>query len=155
MDFELNLTTESIDHAKIDPPLSVSPQTSLRDVLLTLKQHGEGSVLITDAEGRLTGIFTERDALGHLSGDCDLDVPIERVMVQKPDTVKNTDTVAAVIRRMSERKHRRIPVVDDDGRPTGVVKTSGIVHYLVEHFPQTVYNLPPNPNRGMEEREGA
>ena len=81
-------------------------------------------MLITDAGGRLAGIFTERDALGILAGDCDLSQPIEQVMVKNPDTVKSSDTVATVIRRMSEHKHRRIPIVDDDGRPTGIVKTS-------------------------------
>lgn len=155
MDFELNLTTESIDHARIDSPLAVGPRTTLREVLVRLKERGDGSILVVDGAGRLIGIFTERDALSLLVDDCDLDTPIEHVMVKNPDTVKNTDTVATVIRRMSERRHRRIPVVDEQGRPTGIVKTSGIVHYLVDHFPQTVYNLPPNSNQAPEQREGA
>jgi hypothetical protein len=45
--------------------------------------------------------------------------------------------------------------VDESGRPKGVVAVHGIVHYLVDHFPATVYNLPPNPNDSTREREGA
>jgi hypothetical protein len=36
-----------------------------------------------------------------------------------------------------------------------VVAVHGIVHYLVDHFPATVYNLPPNPKNNQKEREGA
>jgi hypothetical protein len=48
-----------------------------------------------------------------------------------------------------------LPIVDDDGKPTGVVAVHGIVHYLVDHFPETVYNLPPDPNAAPKAREGA
>jgi hypothetical protein len=29
------------------------------------------------------------------------------------------------------------------------------MHYLVDHFPQTIYNLPPEPSVGPSDREGA
>jgi hypothetical protein len=48
-----------------------------------------------------------------------------------------------------------MPIVDPSGKPTGVVAVHGIVHYLVDHFPETVYNLPPNPKDAQREREGA
>jgi hypothetical protein len=35
--------------------------------------------------------------------------------------------------------------VDDGARPIGLLSVMQIVHYLVEHFPVAVYNLPPNP----------
>jgi hypothetical protein len=31
----------------------------------------------------------------------------------------------------------------------------GIVHYLVDHFPQTIYTLYPQPGQVSAEREGA
>ena len=56
---------------------------------------------------------------------------------------------------MAHGGYRRLPIVDDQGRPTGIIKVEGIMHYLVEHFPSTVYNLPPNPSVVQQEREGA
>ena len=35
------------------------------------------------------------------------------------------------------------------------VAVHGIVRYLVDHFPETVYNLPPDPKSVPREREGA
>ena len=72
-----------------------------------------------------------------------------------PATIPATATVAEAIRSMAEGGYRHLPMVDQDGRPTGVVAVNGIVHYLVDHFPATVYNLPPNPRPTTKEREGA
>ena len=44
---------------------------------------------------------------------------------------------------MEEGGYRHLPVVVDD-RPVGILSVKRIVHYLVEHFPATVYNLPPD-----------
>ena len=48
------------------------------------------------------------------------------------------------IRSMAEGGYRHLPMVDSH-KPTGVVAVHGIVHYLVDHFPETVYNLHPDP----------
>ena len=39
-------------------------------------------------------------------------------------------------------------------RPTGVLDVAGVVHWLVQHFPSAVYNLPPVSNPATQEREG-
>ena len=46
-------------------------------------------------------------------------------------------------------------LVDEMGRPLGILSVKRIVHYLVEHFPGHVYNLPPDPGMVQHEREGA
>ena len=56
--------------------------------------------------------------------------------------------------RMIEGGYRHLPVVHD-GLPQGILSVKRIVHYLVEHFPGTVYNLPPDPGMVHHEREGA
>jgi CBS domain containing-hemolysin-like protein len=63
-------------------------------------------------------------------------------------------TVQHVIEVMS-RGYRHLPVVDDDGRPVGVLSIKDVVHYLVEYFPAKVYNLPPTPDALQPAREGA
>jgi CBS domain-containing protein len=76
-------------------------------------------------------------------------------MSSPPATISAAATVAEAIRTMAEGGYRHLPMVDSAGRPTGVVAVHGIVHFLVDHFPATVYNLPPNPNTSTKEREGA
>jgi CBS-domain-containing membrane protein len=80
---------------------------------------------------------------------------VREVMSSPPATIPATATVGDAIRRMAEGGYRHLPIVDGDSRPTGVVAVHGIVHYLVDHFPETVYNLPPDPKASTREREGA
>ena len=62
MDIELNLMTETVEHAWPAEPLCVSSQVSIREVFQRLKDNNAGAVLVCRDEV-LVGIFTERDAL--------------------------------------------------------------------------------------------
>jgi hypothetical protein len=53
--------------------------------------------------------------------------------------------LAYALNQMSIGEYRHVPLVDDHGRPTGVVSMRHIVDYLVAMFPQDVFNLPPSP----------
>jgi CBS domain-containing protein len=153
VDFEFNLSTETVEQL-LAPAHCVEVGTSVREVMTLLKARKAGSVLVC-RDGVLVGIFTERDALRLMAAGASIEVPIDTVMVRNPVTLKHTDTVATAIQRMSDGGYRRLPVLDGSGRPVGLVKATGIVHFLAEHFPQTVYNLPPAANPVMHEREGA
>jgi CBS domain-containing protein len=148
-----NLNSELVEQAGPVAPLCVEPETPVRRVLELLAELGRGAALVC-RQGRLVGIFTERDALGILAGNGDLDAPVERFMARDPVTLRPSDTVGSAIARMSVHGYRRLPIVDAEGRPTGLLDVAGVVHWLVEHFPAAVYNLPPVANPITREREG-
>ena len=154
MDYELNVKNDSLDEANPTKPLCVSPDSTVDYVLRLLKKHNSGSVLICQNDV-LVGIFTERDALRLMADGTDLDTPMERVMVRDPATLSASDSIGTAIRKMSSGGYRRMPIVDETGKPLGVVRVSGILHYIVAHFPKVVYNLPPTPHYTPQEREGA
>jgi predicted transcriptional regulator len=77
------------------------------------------------------------------------------VMIRNPVTLRKSDTVGRAIGLMSAGGFRRLPIVDEQGQIQGVLKVSGILHYLVEHFPKVVYTLPPEPHHKTVTREGA
>jgi CBS domain-containing protein len=81
--------------------------------------------------------------------------PVSAYMTPDPRTIHPKATVGAAVRCMEEGGYRHLPVLDDSGRPVGVLSVKRIVHYLVEHFPSTVYNLPPDPGVFPLEAEGA
>lgn len=164
MDIAFKLKTDTVSHAGPVEPLCVQPETPVRDVMRRLREQRAGSVLIC-RDGKLLGIFTERDAL-RLMGRCvspetvvqsraELDGPIERLMVTSPVTLKVDDSIGSAVLRMSSGGYRRLPIVDGGGKPVGTLQVAGIVHYLVEHFPKTVYNLPPVAHPVMQHRDGA
>jgi FOG: CBS domain len=154
VDFRLNLETETIERVFSADPLCVEPTTTIREVFRLLRDKHRGAVLVCKNQV-LVGIFTERDALVQMAKGGDYDQPIETVMVRQPMTVPAGTKVADAITKMSHGGYRRLPVVDDQGRPIGVLKVSGILRYFVEHFPQVIYTLPPQPHHAMQEREGA
>jgi predicted transcriptional regulator len=153
MDIGLNLDSESVQQCGPQEPLCVSPETTVREVLGLLKQHGRGSLLVC-RENRLVGIFTERDALRLLARRADLDVAVAEVMTADPVTVRPDDALSTAVARMSSHGYRRLPMVDPEGHPLGVLDAVGVVHWLVQHFPEAVYNLPPDPRPASREREG-
>jgi len=56
---------------------------------------------------------------------------------------------------MEEGGYRHLPVIGDTGKAVGILSVKRIVHYLVEHFPGTIYNLPPDPDAFPQEADGA
>jgi CBS domain-containing protein len=154
VDIELNLTTETVDQASPVEPVCVPGELSLREAFQTMRRHHAGSLLIC-RDGVLAGIFTERDALRLMARGADLDLPLEKVMTRSPATISAEATVADAIRKMSSGGYRRLPIVDGKGHPVGIVRVSGIVHYLVQHFPKTIYNQPPVAYPATQHREGS
>lgn len=154
MDVFLSLDSDPVGSAYPDQPLATTPNATVADVLQLLRAQNTGAVLICD-EDQLQGIFTERDALRFMAEGADLSELISKVMSRELVTISATETVAAAIRKMSAGGYRHLPIVDSEGRPTGVAAVHGIVHYLVDHFPETIYNLPPEPRVTQSEREGA
>lgn len=154
MVFQLHLSTETVGHIDLAVPLCVTPDVAIREVFETLRDQRRGSVCVC-RDGILVGIFTERDALQLMASGGSVDAPIETVMTTNPATISATDTVEAAIAKMSLGGYRRLPVLDAEGRPAGLLKVSAILHYLVQHFPKFVYTLPPTPNQNIQHREGA
>ena len=137
-----------------DNAVVVAPSFTLRDVLSLMKDRSVGSVLICN-EGKLLGIFTERDALKAMVENTDLSTPVLDLMTTDVLTISKGAPLVNAIRLMTRGKCRRLPIVSTEGQLVGIVKVSGILDYFVEHFPEKVFNLPPQPNVVMPEREGA
>lgn len=104
------------------PLISCNSGTTVREAcqLMTAKKVSALAVL---EEGRLAGIFTERDALWKiLSAGLDADKTlISDVMVRNPQTVRAAMPLAYALHVMFEGGFRHVPIVDDEGLPIGMV----------------------------------
>jgi predicted transcriptional regulator len=69
--------------------------------------------------------------------------------------VPSKEPISMAIQKMQDGGYRHLPVVDEAGRPVGVLSVKRIVHYLVEHYTATIHNMPPNPALVPQDREGA
>lgn len=155
MDLAKNLKIDSVSRLQPTPPWQVRPQQTVAEAVALMRQEKVGCVLVC-AGNRVLGIFTERDLMRRVLADNKpLSQPVEEVMTPNPVSVHPKDPIGKAVRRMEEGGYRHLPVVDEAGRAIGILSVKRIVHYLVEHFPTTVYNLPPNPGAVPQEREGA
>ena len=113
-----------------------------------------GCVLVVD-DDRLTGILTERDLLLKMEG-ADLAESVARFMTPDPETLQLDDPIVWALNRMAVGGYRHVPLVDDEGRPVGILSVKDIVHYIVALFPNEVLTLPPDPARaeGWSDRDG-
>src|SRR5438552_3055818 len=96
--------------------LGVAPDTSALEVIKKMKEAGLGCALVMD-EGKLVGIFTERDLLNKLtgSGASAPSTAVKDLMSVNPDTLRETDSVATALNKMSMGRYRHIPVKQADG----------------------------------------
>jgi CBS domain-containing protein len=154
VDFQLSLHRDTVSSANPDGPLATAAEASIASVMQLLKMQRNGAALVYEGD-KLAGIFTERDALKLMRQRADLSRPVREVMSKSPVTISPSSTVGDAIQQMSSGGYRSLPIVDEKGQATGVVAVRGIVHYLVEHFPATIYNLPPKPETAPAQREGA
>jgi CBS domain-containing protein len=137
-------------------PVTVRPGTSLAECVRAIQQTGTGdSVFVTNPDGTLRGVLTERDIFGRLvGGDVDLSRPVESMITTQPNTLHLDQPVRDAIDLMQTGRFRNVPIVDDAGRLVGVVRPQDVLKYLAEAFPEELLNLPPRPHQQMEQPEG-
>ncbi len=160
MSFQLSLNTEPVTAAYPVDPLLMKPEATVGEVLQLLRAQRAGCVLVcaagdADCCEKLIGIFTERDALKWMAAGKKMDCPVSEAMSCDPLTLPADASVGEAIRLMSQHGYRRLPILSPEGVPIGIAGVHGIVHYLVDHFPETIYTLPPKPGVFPGEREGA
>ena len=140
-------------------PVTVPPGASLRDCIAAIQRTGTGdSVFVTDADGKLTGVLTERDIFARLVGGdvtpIDLDQPVETLMTTQPQHLHPGETVREALELLKTGRYRNVPLLDDTDHLVGVVRPQDILRYLAEAFPEELLNLPPRPHQQMEKPEG-
>lgn len=156
MHLTANLKKDSVKHLRPEPPLVTQPDASVRETIRLLQEKRAGCVIVCDPRGKAVGIFTERDVLRRVIGEhVDLESPIKEVMSTNLDTVGESDGITKALRLLHVRGLRHLPVVNDKQEPIGLISVQRVMEYLVEHFPETIYNLPPDPSPVLESREGA
>ena len=114
------------------PPVTVDESTSVKTAIETLQQHHIGCLLVTTADNKLSGIFTERDAVFKLMlKEVDLkNTAITAIMTPNPKAESLTTTVAFALHLMAQGGYRHLPIIDKDSEPIGIVSVKDILDYI-------------------------
>jgi CBS domain-containing protein len=100
--------------------ITVEPSTSVAAAVTVMGMQGVGAVLVMK-QGRLEGIFTERDLVRALSHDIGASSqPVAQWMTPNPVTVGPETSVERALEIMLAGKFRHLPVTDGE-QVVGVV----------------------------------
>jgi CBS domain-containing protein len=112
--------------------LGVTSNTPALKVIDQMKRAHVGCALVID-DGKLLGIFTERDVLHKLTGKRAVDTAtaVKDLMSPDPETLRETDSVATALNKMSMGRYRHIPVVRSDGSYS-VTSIKHVLRYIAK-----------------------
>lgn len=96
--------------------------------------HDCGVILVVRDEGKLAGVITDRDICmaAYTQGRALDQILVNSVMAQHVISAHPDQKLGEVERLMAEHQVRRIPVVDDDNRPVGVLSLNDLALESVE-----------------------
>ena len=119
-------------------PVTASATLTVSEAARLMKERRVGAIMVVQ-EGKLAGIFTERDALIRVLAE-GRDVQATRladVMTSNPRTIHPDKSFAEALQMMYGGSFRHVPVVED-GRPVGMVSARDALGPELEAF---VYEL--------------
>jgi arabinose-5-phosphate isomerase len=109
---------------------------SVRRVFMELSRPGRrtGAILLVDAKGKLSGLFTDSDLARLFEHDAgqQFDWPIHRVMTRSPLQVLAGTKMNQAVELISRRRISELPVVDKQGRPVGLLDITDLIGVTVE-----------------------
>ena len=113
-------------HGVITDPHSIAPSASLAEAAALMERSGVGTLVVVDADQRLRGLLTERDmrfVRDRAAPVATRMTPLERLIVHK-----GALTGDEAERLMIERKVKKLPLVDEDGRLLGLITARDLMH---------------------------
>ncbi|HXV42428.1 MAG TPA: CBS domain-containing protein [Anaerolineae bacterium] len=133
---EHSLITDTLADLKPHKPLTAHVDISLAEAVSKLKELNVGLMALVDDQGKLAGVFTEGDVFRKVACKVE-DLSQARVkdyMTSRVTTLKADAKIAHALHLMSIHRFRHVMIVDDEGKPTGVLSFRAVVRYLEESF---------------------
>ncbi len=110
---------------------AVRVESNVADAIRMMLDRHVGAVGVVDSEGRVAGIFTERDVLRKLSltrRDPET-TPVRELMTTPVELATTSTGPGEALAIMLERHFRHLPVVDNSGKLLGMLS----IRNLLEH----------------------
>jgi CBS domain-containing protein len=131
---ESSVLQDPVRTLKFRTPVTIPVDGKLGLALDRMVEHRVGALLVVDAEGRLVGILTERDYLRKVVGLLPdyAHQPLRDYMTPDPETVGADDRLALALQKMDIGGYRHLPVVEEDGRPVGLVSVRDVLRHVTK-----------------------
>jgi CBS domain-containing protein len=128
---ERALLTDRVKLFQGRQPLVVSPSMPVREVLRLLVDNKVGCVVVAE-QGKIAGIFSERDALlklGEKAAEFG-ERPVSDFMTNNVESLPPSAKIAFAVHRMEQGGFRHVPVINEQGEAAGIFSVRDILKYL-------------------------
>lgn len=127
------MTLREILRRKVDV---ASPSESVRAVAERMRQRSVGCLVVTDLDDHPVGILTDRDlTLRVLSAGRDpQQTRVQDVMTARPTCAVEGSPLEDVIATLRRGGFRRLPIVDGEGRLSGIIALDDILRDISRRF---------------------
>jgi CBS domain-containing protein len=112
---------------------TVRPNDTINDVAKILGEKKIGAVVVTDDQGGIAGIVSERDVVRHIAseGAAVLSKPASAIMTRNVHTCQEGDSDQDLMALMTSKRIRHVPVVKD-GKLNGMISIGDVVKFRIE-----------------------
>jgi CBS domain-containing protein len=126
------MQVETILQAKGRNVTTVASNSTIGDAVALLNTHRIGAVVVVDG-GKVVGILSERDVVRHLGSDWAALArrSVADIMTRDVVTIGRFASVADVSERMTEKRIRHMPIVEE-GELVGIVSIGDVVKRRIE-----------------------
>jgi len=122
--------------------LTATAEITVTAAARLMKKKSVGAVMVVKDNGRLAGIFTERDALFRVlaEGRDPKTTRLSDVMTAQPQTITPEKPFGHALLMMYESGFRHVPVVED-GKPVGMVSARDVLGPELQEFESELQRL--------------
>jgi len=127
------MTVKAILQQKGYDVLTLGPNAPISEAVRILAENRVGALVITNGDGKIVGILSERDIVRILAkhGPAALDEPVLTGMTAKVKICNENHTVYEVMEIMTHGRFRHLPV-EKDGKLHGIVSIGDVVKRRIE-----------------------
>jgi CBS domain-containing protein len=127
---ERSLMEDTVATLRPRAAVTIAPTATLAEAIALLLARDIGALPVVDAGGTLVGILSERDLLLEAAGvESYAQHPVADYMTLRPETVRESDTLAFALHKMDSGGYRHLPVMRD-GRLVGVISVRDLMRHV-------------------------
>jgi CBS domain-containing protein len=114
--------------------VTIRPDAGVRELLAKLAEHNVGALIVSSDGNTVEGIVSERDVVRHLHSDGTVvNNTVSAIMTIEVETCDEGTPVDELMKTMTERRVRHVPVVHD-GRLVGIISIGDVVKHRIDQL---------------------
>ena len=134
-------TIAQLLNTKGDQIWSVKPDTTIFEALEIMSEKEIGALLVME-DGKLTGIFSERDYARKviLKGKSSKETQVGELMTKKVFYIDSQKTINDCMAMMTAKRIRHVPVIEDN-QVMGIITIGDVVNQIISEQEVTINHL--------------